>query len=799
MRRVRRASVGALALLALLLLATVASTGSAHAATAARHTVAADRLGAAAVLPGATLTGSTRVQLTVSLEPNDATGLFAFDRSLTGASPPRHLSERAFEEYFAAPARNVTSLQSYFAEFGATGFRLAPDGLTLRFSLVAQEASAAFATTLLATTTEGSPGWTWKSPPTLPVALASMVYGVGGLSRAASTPTLAAHSVELGRAHGPGTFVVDQTLGGAKIYTGSDYVQAYRETSLFPGEAPPGVNATFSSGHAVATILMSGYNDSRSIDLPPWDPSQITDYFNDTFPSAWPHPNVSGVPVTIAGRTPPAPGSLGYLNDTSFDEAENSLDVEMAGSSAPGARVVNFYFSASLFQNATSGSPLGPIADDFATALGAALSYNYSGARLDAVSNSFGLSDLNDSAWNLELAHAAATGVTVVAASGDQGNAPSALSGRFQGQWPTWPATAAFDSYGTVSVGGVSLNLTGTPTGNFTGGTLPDGFDSNLTGQIPPTAWFTGNDGSGNISGSEGGLSTVVSEPDWQFHSAAQPPISVAGGVQSASLLGRAGPDVAFPANATIAYVAHDANGSYFAVLQGTSIASPFFAGLLAEWSAVAGQPFGWIDPALYRMASYYLANPGAANPFLDVTNGGNFLFSAGPGWDAATGWGGIDASAFLPSYADLAVRDYNYTGPTPGLPTGSGFLNTSVPPLAVTFVLIVLGVGVAGILVVLVVWDERRRRRGVPPSGPYQAPPGVYAPPPPYGFAGPAPPPPSPGTYPPAPPGAGGWGGPMPGAPTGAWRAPPAMFACPYCGAARPAEPVRCPGCGAF
>jgi hypothetical protein len=33
----------------------------------------------------------------------------------------------------------------------------------------------------------------------------------------------------------------------------------------------------------------------------------------------------------------------------------------------------------------------------------------------------------------------------------------------------------------------------------------------------------------------------------------------------------------------------------------------------------------------------------------------------------------------------------------------------------------------------------------------------------------------------------------PPPGTPEGTW------FACPYCGASRPSDPVRCPGCGRF
>ncbi|HKV90246.1 MAG TPA: S8 family serine peptidase, partial [Thermoplasmata archaeon] len=681
MARLKGAGFAALACLALVLVGAGPQLGSPAPTGPVRVLAAVDTARTVLSLEARPLPPATDLALTISLQPRDGTALIAFDRALQGPRPPSYLGEAEFERRFGAPANNVTALETYFAGFGARDVVLAPDHLLLRMVVPARGVASAFATDVLGDRSPAGLSWSPSSPPSLPSTLGPMVFGVGGLSGSPIVPSVDLMAVSPRHSRAAGSFVLDPAEGGSKIYTGADFVQAYRETGLFPGGNAAGANATYPTGEAVATILMSGYNDSSTTDLPPWDPAQISDYFNDTFSASWPHPTFSGVPITIGGRTPPPPGPYATQNDSSFDEAENSLDIEMAGSAAPGAEIVNFYFAASLFQNTSSSGPLGPVADDFATALGQALSYNYAGHRLDSVTNSFGLPDLNDSAWNLELAHAAAIGVTVVAASGDQGNAPSALTGRFQGQWPSWPATAAFDGYGTVSVGGVSVDVSGIPTGSFQGQTLPDQYDPNVTGLGSQATWYNDLGGRGNITGSEGGLSVVVPEPPWQFHSAAQPSIASAGGVQGATRLGRAGPDVAFPANSTIAYVAHDANGTFVAIVQGTSIASPFFAGLLAEWSAVAHHPFGWIDPALYRIAGYFGANPIPGNPFLDVTAGANFQFSAAPGWDATTGWGGIDGGLFLAAYSNSSIRTFNYTGPTPGLPTLGSV--TGSPPTA--------------------------------------------------------------------------------------------------------------------
>jgi subtilase family serine protease len=87
-------------------------------------------------------------------------------------------------------------------------------------------------------------------------------------------------------------------------------------------------------------------------------------------------------------------------------------------------------------------------------------------------------------------------------------------------------------------------------------------------------------------------------------------------------------------------------------VVGGTSSGSPQWAGLIAIADQMAGRDLGYINPALYQIAS----NPAKyASDFFDVTVGNNQLdpsipgYSASPGWDAVTGLGTPNVANLLP------------------------------------------------------------------------------------------------------------------------------------------------------
>ena len=508
-------------LLSILMLAGPAAVAVAPAPSAAPSGSAAtllttDILPLPTSAPQRNLPATTLVSLTLTLA-NPRSG--ELDRYLNQVEDPassyyRHfLSYPEFVNEFAPPAATVVQVEASLESSGARDLAVAPDRSSMTVVLPAASVDRLLGVQLVSYGSDGRiPLYTAVGVVSLPPSWEGLVTGIDGLSDSA-TVALAQASRSLDVSPRPwssdGVQFVHDNTSGEDWFVGSDYTQAYGATALFPGgHSVP--NATYPRSVAIATLLGSAYNLTTQTDLPPWDPAVLQAYFNGTLDPAWPMPNVTGIPVDVNGVTPPPPGSFGSQNDSTLYEVENSLDLEMAGSLAPGSSLYNFYFAGSLLQgSATVGDAANYIADDLARAL----AYNYGPAHLAVVSCSFGLPDLNNSAWNAELLTAAATGVTVLSASGDQGNAPDSLTHRGDGQWPVWPATAAWNTSGSVSVGGVSITLSGSPSAYFNGSSLNLSYDPSAGQVSSASTWYDTLGGPGAYAGSEGGASTVIPEP----------------------------------------------------------------------------------------------------------------------------------------------------------------------------------------------------------------------------------------------------------------------------------------------
>ena len=268
--------------------------------------------------------------------------------------------------------------------------------------------------------------------------------------------------------------------------------------------------------------------------------------------------------------------------DPNGPDGEVMLDIEVVGAVAPQANIA-VYFA----PNTDAG-----FLDAITTALHDTVN------KPSVISISWGgpessWTDQSTTAFDQAFQAAAAMGVTVCIASGDNGSSDGVNDGAGHVDFPA-------SSPHVLACGGTSLQASGNAISS-------------------ETVW---NDGAQGGAGG-GGVSAVFSLPAWQdgLQTAA-----TSGG--TAPLTMRGVPDVCGDADPATGYqVRIDGTDT---VIGGTSAVAPLWAGLIARINAANGRPAGFINPALY----------GTAAALHDVTQGNNGDFAAGQGWDACTGLG---------------------------------------------------------------------------------------------------------------------------------------------------------------
>jgi kumamolisin len=311
----------------------------------------------------------------------------------------------------------------------------------------------------------------------------------------------------------------------------------------------------------------------------------------------------SGLGLSVPSVTAQGVDGASNVPDQAPDGADGEvlLDIEVAGSVAPGATLV-VYFAPNTDQG-------------FIDAVTTAVHATPTPA---AVSISWGQSEdswtaQSRSALDAACADGVALGVTVCVAAGDGGSSDGVTGSQPHVDFPA-------SSPNALACGGTSLQA------------------DPATGVISSeTVW---NDGSsGGATG--GGVSDQFALPAWQ--ASAGVPDTASGGS------GRGVPDVAGNADPSTGYqVLVDGQAT---VIGGTSAVAPLWAALIARLAQGAGKTFGLIQQQLYAGVVAGQAAPG----FWDITSGSNGAYSAGPGWDACSGLGSPDGTALLTELTSTA------------------------------------------------------------------------------------------------------------------------------------------------
>jgi hypothetical protein len=194
---------------------------------------------------------------------------------------------------------------------------------------------------------------------------------------------------------------------------------------------------------------------------------------------------------------------------------------------------------------------------------------------------------------------------------------------------PTDPPVLFDTGQCTPAIGVTAGHVADNPWVTAVGGTIPNAGLATTAGRTAPDGlWTAPND---NSDAASAGVSTVYPKPWWQQGIAALKGVN-----------GRAFPDISMDAS------------------DGTSQASPTFAGILALATQVHRGSLGTVNPALAA-----LGPRGAAAGIIDVPAGytntayGVTGFATATGYDIASGWGTIYAPAFVPALVGQIDRQH--------------------------------------------------------------------------------------------------------------------------------------------
>jgi kumamolisin len=338
------------------------------------------------------------------------------------------------------------------------------------------------------------------------------------------------------------------------------------------------------AGQCVAVLAFNGESTKGG-----YKPSALEGYFTGTLKQA--APKITDVVVQGPGNDP------GDGSEDSDASGEVLLDLCTVGGVVPGANVAVYFteFTEEGWVNAIKAA----VADT--TNKPKVISCSYGNPE-----------DEPRGAWteqavklvNGAFEQAAAQGITICCASGDEGSAdePDTKTPHVD-----FPASSPW----VLGCGGIRLEA------------------DPATGTISSEkAW---NDLAKKEGATGGGVSSLFALPEWQ--AAADVPVNAGSGKP-----GRGVPDVASLADPETPMWVLGPNGQLGGV-GGTSASAPLWSALITLLNQLTGTPLGFCNPQLYAHLK---------DSLVDIVSGNNGSYKAGLGWDACTGWGRPDGTRLL-------------------------------------------------------------------------------------------------------------------------------------------------------
>ena len=505
-----------------------------------------------AAVPGSRVLGSANpdevIQVSLRLRPRTALSTTEMlKKGGLSAHERQHLTHEEYEQRHGADPEDINRIEEFAHEHRLAIAEADAARRTVVLSGTVAAFSAAFEVDLKLYEHEGMRFRGRVGAVHIPQQLEGIVTGVFGLDNRPQAKPHFRRRTTMTRLHPHAAGV---------SYTPLQVAQAYNFPAGFNG-----------SGQTIALIELGGG----------YRPRDLASYFKSLNLK---QPKITAVSVDGGHNT--------ASGDPNGPDGEVVLDIEVAGAVAPAAKIV-VYFA----PNTDAG---------FLDAITSAVHDIKNKPSVVSISwggpeSSFTQQSLT--AYDEAFQAAAALGVTVCVASGDNGSTDGVNDGQ---QHVDFPASDPF----VLACGGTSLRITGNT--------------------AVETVWDELQQGGGATGG---GISDVFPTPAYQKNAGL--PKSVNDGQ-----VRRGVPDVAGDADPETGYqIFVDSKQD---VIGGTSAVAPLMAGLVARLNQQAGKAIGFLNPMLYAQAE-------SAGAFHDVTQGNNGAYTAGAGWDACTGLGSPDGA----------------------------------------------------------------------------------------------------------------------------------------------------------
>jgi hypothetical protein len=574
-------------------------------------------------------------RITITFKPTDAQEaeldkLVEDQQNSTSPNYHKWLTPEEYGNLFGLSPNDVDQIVSWLKTQGFTVNEVARTRRWVAFSGQALQVEAAFQTTIHQYAVEGHTFYANATDPVIPAAFADVVSGFRSLNNFRMAPRPRVRHVD-----GKISSDFTSSVSGNHYVAPADFATIYDLGNLYAA----GFDGT---GQKIAVVGQTNI--------------QVSDI--RAFRAASGLPANDPQVVIVPGSSDP-----GLVNG---DVEEASLDLEWTGAVGRNAQII--------FVTSKNG-----VLDS--------LQYTINQNLAPVISISYGSCEPNftpqeTSALAALAQQANAQGITIVASSGDSGAADcenSQAKIATQGLAVDMPASLPF----VTAVGGSEFREVGT-----LWSTTSDSDNGSALSYIPEIAW---NDttGTGVLSAGGGGHSVNFSKPGWQ--TGAGVPSDGARDVPDISLNASGSHDGYLICSFGSCINGFRSSNGGLLVVGGTSAGAPAFAGVVAIINQLSNSIQGNVNPKLYALAAT------APAAFHDITLGGNQVpclagtancpsggsigYTAGVGYDQATGLGSVDIASLLAAWVPSAITS---TPPPPS--SNSATAPTSTPaPVPIT------------------------------------------------------------------------------------------------------------------